>query len=239
MPASVAHCYRHALRFARGVVRTRSAQIAIAVVGGIVTIVTLAPAQVGTSMHRPVPVIAAVSATLASIPPVVSDVAVRARDVVDPIVTLMGALDECPNAPSPTLRARLARIIHAESATYGYDPLFITALMQVESGCSPTARGGEAIGLVQLLPSTAEWVARRVGVPWRGERTLIEPASNIAIGLRYLDELEDLLGDPYRAMAAYNMGPARVARMSSSRAKQTRYVRKVLSRYEALLEQAA
>jgi soluble lytic murein transglycosylase-like protein len=239
MTTPVVHCYRHALRFARRVLRARPVQIGAVVFCAVVTVVPLAPAQVGIGMHRPVPVIAAV-ATSAVVPiPAAAGGPSEEREPVDTIAILMSALEDCPNALSPALRARIARIIRDESEEYGYDPLFITALMQVESGCSPTARGGDAVGLVQLLPSTAHDVARRVGVPWRGERTLIEPASNIAIGLRYLDELEDQLGDPYRAVAAYNMGPARVARMSSGRAQRTRYVRKVLTRYEALLEQGA
>jgi soluble lytic murein transglycosylase-like protein len=161
------------------------------------------------------------------------------RIAPDPIDMLVAALSECSNVLSPALRQRIARIINDESEEHGYDPLFITALMQVESGCLPTARGGDAIGLVQLLPSTARDVARRAGLPWRGERTLTEPASSITLGLRYLGELEELLGDPYRAVAAYNLGPARVARMSSGRARQTSYVRKVLLRYEQLLDQYA
>lgn len=161
------------------------------------------------------------------------------RAPVDPLHTVVSALSECSNELTTRERWRLARIISTESAEHGYDPLFITALMQVESGCLPTARGNGALGLVQLLPSTARGVARRLGLPWQGERTLTEPSSNIQLGLHYLGELEELLGDPYRAVAAYNLGPARVAGMSSGRAKQTQYVRKILLRYERLLDQYA
>ncbi len=193
---------------------------------------TLAPVPVGVGTTRPMAVIASGSSA-----PVVAvdDDAERA----DSVSTLFSALAGCPNALSPRQRWSIARIIHTESEEHGYDPLFIAALMQVESGCSPTARGGDALGLVQLLPSTARDVARRAGVPWRGERTLTEPASNIQLGVHYLHELEEQLGDPYRAVAAYNLGPARVARMSSGRAQRTQYVRKILSLYERLLEQYA
>ena len=149
---------------------------------------------------------------------------------------LMAALTECSHRLPLRERERLAKIIHTESTQHGYDPLFVTALMQVESGCQRTANGGGAIGLIQLMPSTARAVARRLGLPWQGERTLTEPSSNIQIGLHYLREMEELLGDPYRAVAAYNLGPVRVARMSSGRARQTTYVRKVLSRYERLIK---
>jgi soluble lytic murein transglycosylase len=150
------------------------------------------------------------------------------------VASVVGALGDCTASLSPSERLAMARIIHRESHEHGYDPLFITALVQVESGCSRTARGGDALGLVQLLPSTAREVARRAGVRWRGEQTLTEPTASIQIGLRYLSELEEQFGDRYRAVAAYNLGPARVMRMSSGRARRTQYVRKILSRYEQL-----
>jgi soluble lytic murein transglycosylase-like protein len=192
-------------------------------------LVTLAPA--GTSGGRD-------RATVPHEPPPRTVPELR-RARVDPLTTVVAALGECSNTLPMGARWRLARIISTESAEHGYDPLFITALMQVESGCLATARGNGALGLVQLLPSTARAVARRLGLPWQGERTLTDPSSNIQIGLHYLRELEDMLGDPYRAVAAYNLGPARVLRMSSGRAKQTQYVRKILSLYERLVEQHA
>jgi soluble lytic murein transglycosylase-like protein len=157
----------------------------------------------------------------------------------DLVGVLVAALEDCPNALSSVQRWKLADVINAQSEQHGYDPLFIIALVQVESGCSPTARGGEAVGLTQLLPATARGVARRAGIPWHGERTLTEPSSSIQLAVRYLDELEEQLGDPYLAVAAYNLGPARVAHMSSGRAQRTRYVRRVLLRYEQLLDQHA
>lgn len=233
------HCYRLALRFARRARRNRQF-IDGGAVWVVVLIATLIPARVGLSTMRPVPVLHA--RDLATDPNPPSDeidspaASNRDDDSSDAIALLASALEECPNALSPSLRLRIARVISEESEEYGYDPLFITALVQVESGCSLTARGGDALGLVQLLPSTARDVARRAGLPWRGDRSLTEPSLSIRLGLRYLGELEEQLGDPYRAVAAYNLGPARVAHMSSVRAQRTEYVRKILARYEQLLE---
>jgi soluble lytic murein transglycosylase-like protein len=206
----------------------------------LIVVATLVPAQVGLSTLRPVPVLRA-RGDAPILDPSAGEVEAgtannRDDDRADSIAMLAAALEDCPNALPPALRLRIARVIHEQSEEYGYDPLFITALVQVESGCSVTARGGEALGLVQLLPSTARGVARRAGLPWRGERSLTEPSMSIQLGLRYLDELEDQLGDTYRAVAAYNLGPARVAHMSSGRARRTVYVRKILTRYEQLLE---
>jgi soluble lytic murein transglycosylase len=157
----------------------------------------------------------------------------------DPVNMVAAALTACPNPLPRDQRFRVARVILEESTQHGYDPLFITALVQVESGCRPSVRGGGAIGLTQLLPSTARGVAPRAGVRWRGPATLTDPEDNVRIGVRYLSELEDMLDCPYRAVAAYNMGPAPVLRMSTSRARRVGYVRKVLNRYEHLREEFA
>lgn len=193
---------------------------------GGVGLVTLAPAPVTAPR-----VLAAAEITAVEVAPL--------EVPVDPVTTVAAALTDCPNRLSRDQRWSIARVIEEESTQHGYDPLFITALVQVESGCAPNARGGGAIGLTQLLPSTARGVAARAGVAWRGPDTLRDPLANVRIGVRYLSELEDMLDCPYRAVAAYNMGPAPVLRMSTSRARKVRYVRKILIRYEHLRDEFA
>jgi len=234
MTNPVLHCYRHASRLAGRVVRDLPMRPTGPALLLFVAVVTLAPVGVSGGGDRPQRVVAPAA-------PATREVRAEiGKAPVDPINSLVSALTECSNRLRLRDRERLARIINTESAEHGYDPLFITALVQVESGCLPTANGTNgAIGLVQLMPSTAQAVARRVGVPWRGARTLTEPASNIQLGLHYLREMEERFNDPYRAVAAYNLGPVRVSHMSSGRARQTIYVRKVLSRYERLLAQYA
>ena len=189
---------------------------------GGVALVTLAPSPV----PAPVPRLASAQVSAFEVP-------------ADPVKMVAAALTDCSNKLSREQRWSIARVINEESVQHGYDPLFITALVQVESGCSPTARGGAAIGLTQLLPSTARGVAPRAGVKWRGPETLKDPLANVRIGVRYLSELEKMLDCPYRAVAAYNMGPAPVLRMSTSRAQRVRYVRKILTRYEHLRDEFA
>jgi soluble lytic murein transglycosylase-like protein len=193
----------------------------------------LVPLPVAVSTAAPMPVLRAAQPALAADPPPPQAFA------DDTLAMIEDALSDCASALSAGERRHIASIIVRESDEHGYDPLFVTALVQVESGCSRTARGGDALGLVQMIPSTARDVARRAGVAWRGTATLTEPAANIAIGLAYLLELESQLGDTYRAVAAYNLGPARVARMSSRRAERTDYVRRILTRYEQLRAQHA
>jgi len=154
----------------------------------------------------------------------------------NPIAQLVESIDHCTASLSELERWRLAGIVHDESQRQGYDPLFVLAMIQIESGCSRTARGpGGGVGLVQIQPATARAVAREASLPWRGEGDLTRPAVNVQLALEYLSQLEDRFGDPLVAMAAYNMGPGRVARMPRHRAQRARYVRKILARYEFLL----
>ena len=155
-----------------------------------------------------------------------------------PMATLFAALSGCRPSLSERERWRVAGVIHQESQRYGYDPLFVVALAAVESTCLPTARSRRgAVGLIQIRPSVARAVAQDAGLRWRGAHMLTKPVFNVHLGLRYLTQLEKRFGDPYLAVAAYNLGPKRVARMPRQRARATEYVQKVLSRYEALLAQ--
>ncbi len=113
-------------------------------------------------------------------------------------------------------------------------------MMEIESACSPTARGENGgVGLIQVTEATGRAVARAADLPWHGAETLTRPMANLHIGLRYLAELEEQFSDPTLAVDAYNMGPARVARMPRQRARSAQYVRKILARYELLLANAA
>ncbi len=107
---------------------------------------------------------------------------------------------------------RVARQILLESRKYGFDPLFLMAVIQNESSFKPTVVGpvGE-IGLMQLRPSTGKWMAQKISLPWRGKSTLRDPVMNIRLGaafLHYLRKRFDHHGRLY--LAAYNMGARNV-----------------------------
>jgi soluble lytic murein transglycosylase len=69
-----------------------------------------------------------------------------------------------------------------------------------------------ANGLMQLMPATAKWAAKKAGIPFRPE-LITDPSTNLRIGSFYLKLVLDSLGgsDPMAA-AAYNAGPARPRR---------------------------
>ena len=72
--------------------------------------------------------------------------------------------------------------------------------------------GAGAKGLMQLLPSTAASIARRVGVAFDYSRLLVDPAFNTQLGAAFLGQvLEDESGSDALAFAAYNAGGGRVA----------------------------
>ncbi len=68
-----------------------------------------------------------------------------------------------------------------------------------------------ALGLLQLLPPTARQVAQRAGLPPPARGDLFQPEVNIALGARYLRELQASFHDRFiLTLAAYNAGPNRV-----------------------------
>lgn len=102
-------------------------------------------------------------------------------------------------------------LVHqAEEA--GIDPSWAYAILRAESAWMPDARSGaDARGLMQLLPSTAVLVAKRNGLDWGGDDSLYDPATNIALGTRYLAQMAQRFnGAPWLASAAYNAGPGKV-----------------------------
>jgi soluble lytic murein transglycosylase-like protein len=108
----------------------------------------------------------------------------------------------------------LARTLVEEARRHRLDLALVMAVMHVESrfynfAISPAG----AIGLMQILPSTGEELARREGIPWQGPQTLLDPATNVRLGTAYLRELSDRYrGDLRAALAAYNWGPGHVDR---------------------------
>jgi soluble lytic murein transglycosylase len=108
--------------------------------------------------------------------------------------------------------------IRREAAKHNIDPTWVAAEIRAESVFNPKARShADARGLMQVLPSTGAGIAKRLGLPWRGGESLYEPEFNISLGTAYLRELEDKYGMAYIAIAAYNAGPAPVARWRTQR----------------------
>jgi hypothetical protein len=162
---------------------------------------------------------------------------ISADDRPNPTIErLVEALARCRSSLTEEQRHEIAEAVDGTSRRHGYEPLFVQAMIEVESMCEPTARSRQgAVGLIQVQPATARALAEEAGIRWRGSLTLLDPAANVRLGILYLSQLEERFGDLHLAVAAYNLGPNRVENMSRDRARRTRYVRKVLARYRDLI----
>jgi soluble lytic murein transglycosylase len=91
------------------------------------------------------------------------------------------------------------------------DPAYVYGLIRQESRFIMDARSSVgASGLMQVMPATARWTARKIGMPHFSIDQLIDRETNIAIGTGYLKlVLDDFDGSMALAAAAYNAGPRR------------------------------
>jgi len=130
---------------------------------------------------------------------------------------------------------RLAETIVHEAHRYDLDPGLVLAVIQVESrGYHLAVSPVGALGLMQLLPSTAEELAHKHGLPWRGQNSLFDPILNVKLGTAYLSQLSTKYGSVSTALAAYNWGPGRIDRRLRRGGSLPRiYVEQVMKFYEA------
>ena len=100
----------------------------------------------------------------------------------------------------------------AEARRHRLDPSLVLAVIHIESLYDAyIVSDKDAMGLMQILPSTGEWLAPRLGVEWRGPQSLFDPIVNVRLGVAYLRQLADRYeGDIATALAAYNWGPGRI-----------------------------
>ena len=101
----------------------------------------------------------------------------------------------------------------------GIEAAWAYGILRAESAWMSDAHSGaDARGLMQLLPGTAELVAKRNGLNWGGGDTLYDATVNITLGTRYLAQMaERYNGAPWLASAAYNAGPGRVDQWLAAR----------------------
>ena len=130
---------------------------------------------------------------------------------------------------------RIPEWILAESRKYGYDPLFLTALIITESSFNNWAKSNRgAHGLMQLKPTTAIALASETHLKWKGTHTLYNPRQNIALGAYYLNKMVARFGDLTLALEAYNQGPSRLSRFLRKGYQPERYSNKVLKNYRRI-----
>lgn len=121
-------------------------------------------------------------------------------------------------------------LVRSQAAAASLDPALVCSVVRAESRFRRDAVSPHgAVGLMQLMPDTASWVAARLGTP-TGDLT--DPETNLRLGTTYLRYLIGRFGRLDLALAAYNAGPGRVdqwiAEGEAGYAETSAFVRRVL-----------
>ncbi|PTD95978.1 lytic transglycosylase domain-containing protein [Pseudothauera lacus] len=146
------------------------------------------------------------------------------------------------------------QVIEPQVQRQGLEMSWVYGLMRQESRfIAPARSSAGAQGLMQVMPATGQWVARKIGLPNYSQRMLTDPDTNVLLGTSYMRIiLDDLDNHPVLASAGYNAGPGRAWRWRDERPlegaiytetipfDETRdYVKKVMANtviYAALLD---
>ena len=114
-------------------------------------------------------------------------------------------IDMTQRFPTPHLKE-----VTMHAREIGVDVAYVYGLIRQESRFIMDARSGVgASGLMQLMPATARWTAKKIGLPYTPD-LITDRDTNIKLGTSYLKlVLDDFGGSQALAAAAYNAGPGR------------------------------
>jgi LysM repeat protein len=124
--------------------------------------------------------------------------------------------------PSP---GGVGATLHRQAAAHGVDPALVKAVAWQESGWRQSARSSVgAIGVMQVMPGTADYVNSALG---HGNLNVRKTEGNVHLGVAYLRHMLQITGSRRRALAAYYSGPGNVK--GRLKGYQKAYVRSVLA----------
>ena len=104
-------------------------------------------------------------------------------------------------------------VFSAYAKEQGLDEYWLLGLVRQESRFIADAKSwAGARGLMQLMPRTARWTARKIGMKKFRMSDMTDVETNITLGTSYLKIVLDRLGHPVLASAGYNAGPGRARR---------------------------
>ena len=102
-------------------------------------------------------------------------------------------------------------ISHVNAAARGLDPYLVAALVLQESNFDPVIKShANAVGLMQVLPSTGRGYARKLGIRPFSAGRLTDAETNVRIGTQIFADTIKKFGGVHFALAAYNAGDSRV-----------------------------
>ena len=138
-----------------------------------------------------------------------------------------GIFDRAINTADRTLSAHNYKVrflapfkdvFDEQARIFGLEEAWVLGLVRQESRFIVNAKSSVgASGLMQLMPATARWVAKRTGLKNYSPARVAEVPINVALGTGYLKMVLDDLGHPLLASAAYNAGPGRARRWRDTR----------------------
>ncbi|MDH3514704.1 MAG: lytic transglycosylase domain-containing protein, partial [Gammaproteobacteria bacterium] len=104
-------------------------------------------------------------------------------------------------------------MIETNASELGIDPSWVYGVVRQESAFVVDARSSAgALGLMQLMPSTGRLTGRKINMPIRNNRAILNIENNLRLGASYLKEiLGRNKGNQVLATASYNAGPNRVS----------------------------
>ncbi len=109
--------------------------------------------------------------------------------------------------------APFKEVFNEYARSSGLEEAWVLGLVRQESRFIVKAKSSAgAQGLMQLMPATARWVAKRNGMHHFSQGRVTEVPINVALGTSYLKMVLDELGHAVLASAAYNAGPGRARR---------------------------
>ena len=139
-------------------------------------------------------------------------IALGAVAVTAVVVALLMALPLAKRAVNAFgLPLQYPSTIRQQAAQKHLDPALVAAVIYAETKFDPRTSSAGAVGLMQLMPQTATFLAKRSGATTFSTADLSTPDVNIAYGsyyLRYL--LDEYHGSTVLALAAYNGGETNV-----------------------------
>ena len=94
---------------------------------------------------------------------------------------------------------------------FNLNPALVASVIYTESKFNPTAHSkAGAIGLMQLMPSTAQEISTKLNISNFSTHNLLSPQFNIRLGCFYLSQLLHQFNNLDTALCAYNAGPNKV-----------------------------
>lgn len=131
---------------------------------------------------------------------------------------------------------KISSAILDSAEKFDLDPVFVMAVILNESSFRPKLKGGAGeIGLMQLKPSTAQWISKTYKLKYKNANSLYDPTTNIWLGVAFISKLRQQFESHSQLyLSAYNIGARKVRMMVSENKKPKEYVQAVMKRYMAL-----